>query len=298
MNTKPIDSVKGNSSLIRPIFSPGLLLQDSDLTDTVEYMRNMTRLLFRSLFGCGVVCGLKVAAKEECGKLRIGVAKGVALDCEGNPIEIPSEKAIDVDLTCTITPPKQLWIAVRRLEQACAVREVMCAPEDDETTTTATRSRDGYEIKLFSEQPKCVCGCITTEPPKSGATSKCCQDDTANQGTTSQTGNSITSPATNQDKENKADLGCHGCGGEEIDPCYKAHYEGECECCNGYWVLVAKVEKKLIKTGEPETWLADHSVRRFVRPCLVKDPMRQSVKPKRPETHETQPAADTQVNQG
>lgn len=274
MTTKLPDPVKGKSSLIRPVFSPGLLLQDNDLTDTVDYMRNMTRLLFRSFFGCGVVCGLKVVAAEECGKLKIAVAKGVALDCEGNPIEIPSGSNIDVDLTCSVAPPTQLWVAVRRIELTCGMREIMCAPEDDETTSAATRNRDGYEIKLFSEQPKCVCGCASTESPNGGATGRCCQDEATANNATSQTQVASAEAAATSDGGNKTGLGCHGCCGGEIDPCYKAHYEGECECCDGYWVLLAKVEKKKPSPSEDEKWLADHSVRRFVRPCLIKDPMR------------------------
>jgi hypothetical protein len=53
--THPENSMKG--SLIRPTYSPGLLLEDDDLTAGVSYTRGLTQLLFRSLFGCGVICG-------------------------------------------------------------------------------------------------------------------------------------------------------------------------------------------------------------------------------------------------
>ncbi|MEI9852768.1 MAG: hypothetical protein WDN24_20060 [Sphingomonas sp.] len=51
----------------RPLYAPGLILQDSDLTAAVDYTRELNRLLFRTLFGCGVICGLRVGIREDCG---------------------------------------------------------------------------------------------------------------------------------------------------------------------------------------------------------------------------------------
>ena len=45
-----VDEAKGNASLARPCYSPGLLLRDDDLTAAVTYTRELSRLLFRSLF--------------------------------------------------------------------------------------------------------------------------------------------------------------------------------------------------------------------------------------------------------
>ena len=52
-----------------------MLLEDEDLNAGVSYTRDLTRILFKSLFGCGVICGLVVGAKRTCngGKLEITV---------------------------------------------------------------------------------------------------------------------------------------------------------------------------------------------------------------------------------
>ena len=63
-NANIVDQVTGSSTLVRPRFSPGLLLRDDDLKVGVDYTRELSRLMFRSLFGCGVICGLKVEASE------------------------------------------------------------------------------------------------------------------------------------------------------------------------------------------------------------------------------------------
>src|SRR6266511_3754463 len=96
---KKYASHQGLSTLERPRYSAGLLLEDEDLTASVEYTRNMMRLMFRSLFGCGVICGLDVEAKLICNgrKLSVMIGNGVALDCLGNPIEIPKAQTIEYD---------------------------------------------------------------------------------------------------------------------------------------------------------------------------------------------------------
>src|SRR5690349_7118341 len=79
--------------LTRPRYSPGLILEDSDLTAAVDYTRELNRLLFRSLFGCGVVCGLKVSLDEDCG-LTVMVAPGLALDGCGDPLQLTGAATI------------------------------------------------------------------------------------------------------------------------------------------------------------------------------------------------------------
>ena len=71
--TKP-----GTSTLVRAKFGPGMLLQHEDLEQLNLYTRDLSRLMFQSLFGCGVICGLVVGTKEDCGKLNVTVGAGVA----------------------------------------------------------------------------------------------------------------------------------------------------------------------------------------------------------------------------
>src|SRR5262245_15337200 len=142
--TDVVASAEGMSSLVRPFFSPGLLLEDDDLNASVAYTRNMVRLLFRTLFGCGVICGLKVTAQPECENRKIGikVEKGVALDCIGNPIEIPSAQTILYDPECDRFP-SHLWVAVCYTEKPCRPKDVSCSVEGT-GGVAHTRSRDAF----------------------------------------------------------------------------------------------------------------------------------------------------------
>ena len=63
-----VASSKDNSKLVRTRFEQGMLLQHDDLNQMIEYTQNLSRLMFRSLFGCGVICGLVVETKRECEK--------------------------------------------------------------------------------------------------------------------------------------------------------------------------------------------------------------------------------------
>ena len=59
--------------------------------------------------------------------------------------------------------------------------------------------------------------------------------------------------------------------------CYKDHYNGICACncadcdCDSEWVVLAAL--KDTGTDEAPSWKPDHSVRRFVRPVLMRDPV-------------------------
>ena len=46
-----ISRTKGTSSLVRPRFEPGMLLQHDDLELMSSYTRELNRLMFRSMFG-------------------------------------------------------------------------------------------------------------------------------------------------------------------------------------------------------------------------------------------------------
>src|SRR5438876_447699 len=139
-NTKLFKSITGNSSLMKPRFSPGLLLRDDDLNQGVDYTRDLSRLLFRSLFGCGVVCGLVVKWVLSCNKLVITVGEGVALDCHGDPIHVTEPQPIPLDPSCGDDIPHQMWVVIRRTEKCCAPRSAACSCDDEETPGAITTS--------------------------------------------------------------------------------------------------------------------------------------------------------------
>src|SRR5687768_4896591 len=165
-NANVVDLVKGQSTLVRPRFSPGLLLRDDDLRVGVDYTRELSRLLFRSLFGCGVVCGLEVERSLVCGKLKILINAGVALDCEGDPIHVPRPVEIVLDPSCGKEIPDQIWVILCRTEKCCAPRSAACGCDDDDTASVCTREQDGFEIRIVGENRQgCACACEPVDLP-------------------------------------------------------------------------------------------------------------------------------------
>jgi hypothetical protein len=266
---KIADPVKQLSRLMWPHFSPGLLLQDEDLTLGVEYTRELSRLMFRTLFGCGVMCGLVIEPKEKCCKLHIFVDKGVALDCRGDPVYVPERQDITID-PCDTDLPDKLWVVLRRFDKCCAPRTPVCSPDDDEMAAVCTKVRDGYEIRVLAERPECSCGCHEDKEKPEGTA----------HGHGQPTGQ-VEQASTTSGAAAKQDQGTYTKAGEKpanpckcADPaqdCYEKHYAGECcDCCDCEWIVLAVVSDK--GTAEKHDWHADHSVRRFVRPVLMRDP--------------------------
>jgi len=212
-----------------------MLLHHEDLEQLSTYTRELSRLLFRSLFGCGVVCGLVVTTKPKCGKVYVTVGAGLALDGNGDPVYLPKDQPLAMDENCDESLKGPLWVVLCGNAKCCAPRTSICASdEEDESPSVCTRERDGYEIRIVSVRPKCICGCPGKTEVKD-TDCKCVSPD---------------------------------------DPCYRDHYAGKCGCncddgCGCDCVLLAS----LTKTGKGENpWEVDHSVRRFVRPVLMRDP--------------------------
>ena len=265
---------RGLSSLIRPHFTEGLLLQDDDLTAGVSYTRELSRMMFRTLFGCGVLCGLKVSVPVlECGKLKIGVAKGLALTCIGDPVELPKAQTIEIDV-CKFTVGDELWIGLKQNEKCCAPRTAICSPDEDEPPSVCTRERDGFELCTFSSRPPCSCGCarlapvdtsgpiVTATVPSPAATAPVAA---AGCGSTV-----TTEPPEEKRPPRNTPCWCNQRTGEGA--CYDKFYEGECacDCCDCEWIVLARIWR--LKDNQ-QVWHVDHSVRRFVRPVLMRDPL-------------------------
>ncbi|MGH8235852.1 MAG: hypothetical protein ACREXP_02380 [Steroidobacteraceae bacterium] len=295
----------GDSSLIRPHFTEGLLLQDDDLTAGVTYTRALSRLMFRTLFGCGVLCGLKVSPPRiECGVLKIDVAAGLGLSCLGDPVEVAKAQTVAVD-SCKVEVGEELWIAMRGTEKCCAPRTAICADEDN-PSTACTRERDGFEICAFPSRPQCSCGCAPLAPPpppppdNSGNTWTPAPAPSAGSSTTAPPPPSSTVPLTTtppsasaptsvappstswptsvtppaalpQEPAPGANTPCHCNKRTGENACYEKFYQGECPCtcCDCEWIILAVAKRE----GDTDNWNVDHSVRRFVRPVLMRDPL-------------------------
>jgi hypothetical protein len=254
------EPVREHSTLVRPHFSAGLLLQDDDLTQGVTYTRALSRMMFRTLFGCGVLCGLTVAKPEsdKCGGWTIGIEKGLALDCLGDPVEVPCDDTLTI--SCAKDVDNELWIGLRKTEKCCAPRTAVCSPDDGDPPSVCTRERDGFELQVFSEKPPCACGCKPLPPVKKEEPKK-------KKGEA--TGIAASSTEVAAAVGDKPDCRCNQRYHKE--DCYEKHYLGECpcDCCDCEWIILA-----MAKRDDPKKdWVVDHSVRRFVRPVLMLDPV-------------------------
>lgn len=286
-------SLKYQGSIVRPRFAPGILLLDEDLTAAVEYPRTLIRLLFRSLFGCGVVCGFEVAGAAECGELKVAVKPGVALDCQGDPIELCSAQT--VGLPCE-EKLDNIWVVVCRSgERSCVPRDVACPGDDDGKSAVPTRTRDCFEIKLLKDTDEHGCGCKPVQ--RDGDPAPAQPQDGQRLG-----GGAAPDPApapASQIPDLAKALG------PDYWNCHREHYCGVCNCgccCDDCVVLAKLVRKPPTRNGEPATWTTDYSVRRFIRPMLAPnpwvdgDPMK--CRPHQLEPQPQQPAPQHPIPQG
>lgn len=248
---EPVGNKSGLSTLQRARFGPGMLLQHEDLDLLNTYTRDLSRLLFKSFFGCGVVCGLTVKVEPHCDGLKVTVDPGVALSCAGDPLYVPKSVDVQTKEGFVLANASHLWVELCGTVKCCAPRHTSCSCDDDETTSDCTREKDGFEIRLREERPPCLCGCA--EP----------------------TANPIplpTPPTTPPPPDAQTDCRC--VGPDQL--CYEAHYAGKCGCecgecssCDCECILLAR----LYKTNDPiPRWRVDHRVRRFIRPVLMRDP--------------------------
>ena len=128
-----------------------------------------------------------------------------------------------------------------------------------------TRERKGFEIRIMRNRPQCTCSC--QEPDA---------DD---------------NPMAVPDDE------CWCVNPEH--PCYEDHYAGKCGCdcedcanCDCDCVLLARLDR-ISDDPENPVWKADHRVRRFVRPMLMRDPQVQIEEEARREQQQVQYLGET-----
>jgi hypothetical protein len=259
MNTSSVvlNTKKGPSTITRAKFGPGMLLQSEDLEQLNLYTRDLSRLMFRSFFGCGVVCGLKVSAQtDNCGKTGVTVEAGVALNCLGDPIQVPKDVTFDATDGCDpANPPSVLWVWLCSCPKCCAPRTPSCGCDDGESTPACTREVDWYEIHLGTEKPECACGCELPYP----------NADTAAHAS----GDADVGAAAPPTDPNNPDDPCQ-CADPNPTSCYYDHYQGICGCkCEDSKCVVLA----LLNCDATSKWTADYRVRRFIRPVLVRDPL-------------------------
>jgi hypothetical protein len=271
-NDKIAEPRIGVCGLVRPRYTPGLMLQDDDLTQAVTYTRELNQLLFRSLLGCGVICGLVVSRDEQCGKLTITIAPGVALDGCGDPVQLCAPQSFVLDPSCKPLPDS-MCIVMRGHERACLSRSPACGQAGD---CASTRINQGYELRIISECPECGCGCTTRVPqpvtevtPNIAATGKAAKK-TSNAATAA--AYATTAAGTGTTPTTIVDCGCVDLSDPIASACYADHYAAKCSCCTDCeWITLARVFKVQLPKATTKTWEVDHSVRRLIRPVLMRD---------------------------
>ena len=150
MNAQPIKRVIGNASLVRPKYSPGLLLEDGDLTRAVDYTGALNSLLLHAMLGAGVLCGLKVEPELTGHCLRITVRCGVAVDSAGALVELANNQSVDIEIPCGKEDDKlTFFVVILRTERSCGSREIDCSGHEDDSSSVATQISDGFRISVF-----------------------------------------------------------------------------------------------------------------------------------------------------
>lgn len=260
--------------LERPLYAPGLILEDSDLTAGVDYTRSLSRLLFRSLFGCGVICGLTVKVEEDCG-LKVEVAPGLALDGCGDPIQLPRPLTIVLDKTHDVIPrpdatgqrgdPKirDFWVSLCGGEKRCAPRTLVCDADEVEGATQHTRARALAEASIAFEWPACICECSKDDWSPANRTPQQIQDHYE------QRANQLVPRQVNSEQVPSERPDCQKKHNEAVDCAPDCGCDGGCEC--GCCVLLAWVHWYRAE----KAWGVLHGgVRRLIRPELREDPVK------------------------
>lgn len=155
-------------------FTDGMLVTAEDLGAAMHYPLAVVQVLLRSYFGCGIVCGLEVtdpshdrgadpyARADEDGatpgrKRKRGfiveVGPGVALGCDGYPIELCETVKLDLSpdpCGCPIMEATLKFIAVRRITATEApARGCGCGSAAGEPGQQCSRMRDHVLIQAF-----------------------------------------------------------------------------------------------------------------------------------------------------
>ncbi len=142
-----------SETLVSPLFSPGILLEAADLQRGVDYTQELMRLMVRHLFGSGVVCGLQIKDPEgSSGKLTFSITAGLALDCLGRPIHVPSDLTLTHVIECIGTGNKAFQILLSHRSEQCRMKETRCTPGEP-SDTVPTRLCEGYQLWIRAVNP-------------------------------------------------------------------------------------------------------------------------------------------------
>ena len=150
--------------LMRPFYEAGHYLAASDLATEQQYRVQRLRRYRRHLHGFGVVCGLRVVpAKDPSRPWAVFVCPGYAVGPWGDEIDVPTAASLDVrdylwmrpEVPSIAGPPPFAYVGVRYREEAATnvpAGAAVCGCDD--STSTPSRIRDGFQITVLWQAPE------------------------------------------------------------------------------------------------------------------------------------------------
>jgi hypothetical protein len=137
-------------------FRDGMLVTADDLEAGMRYSQSLLQTVLRAYFGCGVVCGLGLRVEPLGTSTRanwvVCIDRGVAVDCNGYPIELCAP--IELDLSpdaCDCDPiPDEVFIVVRRITSDEAPADP-CSCDLDAPHFDCRRVRDLFLVQALTK---------------------------------------------------------------------------------------------------------------------------------------------------
>jgi hypothetical protein len=137
-----------------------MIVTAEDLATAQRYPVSLLQTVLRAYFGCGVVCGLglheKPHAEDQPGWV-LRVDAGVAIDCDGYPVELcgPVELDLSPEACSCEKPAPKVYILIRRVtsDESAAEPCSCCCPSDTEAPRfDCRRTREAALVQAFSEE--------------------------------------------------------------------------------------------------------------------------------------------------
>jgi hypothetical protein len=125
-------------------YLPGQMLTAESLELEQNYFREKLKRHNRTLHGFGIVSGLKVNIQSK----QIVLEPGLALDCEGNELLVPSSQIVAV--TTTTDEPQSVYVSIRYVEELTdeipVAQEPAASSTDNATETSTITERVAVEL--------------------------------------------------------------------------------------------------------------------------------------------------------